>query len=137
MKIGLDIHGVIDAYPDLFCRLTKQWHNDGHGIYILTGQERDKTEGYLIEHDIYFDYFFSIVDHHKSIGTHMYSRSDTQGLWMDGKLWSKSKGDYADYVGLDVHFDDQKEYAQYFPETCTFVIVPHIGFSMFMDKIMS
>lgn len=34
-------------------------------------------------------------------------------------------------MGVDIHFDDSLEYAEHFPDTCTFVLVPKKNFVMF------
>jgi len=123
LKIGLDIHGVIDKYPDLFYKLTDKWSLEGHEIHIVTGQEWLIAREQIGKHAITYKHHFSMVDYHRNIGTHMYRRDDVDGWWMDREVWIESKGMYAGINGLDIHFDDQLEYAPYFPPTCTFVHV--------------
>ena len=128
MKIGLDIHGCIDAYPVTFCRLSDIWVTQGHDVYIITGQEWQSSKPTVDKAGIRYTHHFSIIDHHKEIGTPMYTRSDRDGWWMDGEKWMRSKGEYAKEVGIDIHFDDCIEYAKYFPSNCTYVIVPESNF---------
>lgn len=128
MNIGLDIHGVIDSYPKLFSNLSKKWIEQDHEIFIVTGQEWQEVKPIVEEAGVCYTHHFSIVDHHKNIGTPMYKRSDKDGWWMDKDIWMRSKGDYAMYADLDIHFDDSVEYAKYFPSSCTYVIVPRKNF---------
>ena len=53
----------------------------------------------------------------------MYTRSDKKGWWMDREIWLKTKGEIARINDINVHFDDQLEYAKYFPDNCTFIWV--------------
>ena len=131
MNIGFDIHGVIDTDPSFYSMLINKIHDDGHIIHIITGQEQAKVQDFLHDNEIYFDHFYSIVDYHKKINTPMYTRSDKNGWWMDGKLWRRSKGDYALYVELDIHIDDYYGYAEYFPPTCTYIVLAENG----MDRL--
>ena len=128
MLIGLDIHGVIDRFPETFCKLSERWVKNGHEVHIVTGQEWEAVRTTVDTHGIQYTHHYSIVDHHKNIGTPMYTRSDKDGWWMDKDIWMRSKGDYAMYADLDIHFDDSVEYAKYFPSSCTYVIVPRKNF---------
>ena len=60
----------------------------------------------------------------------MYERSDTNGFWMEDDIWNSSKGLYAREVGLDIHFDDSKIYLKYFPDNCTYIVVPPNNFTI-------
>jgi hypothetical protein len=120
LKIGLDVHGVITRYHDILSRLTKNWvEKDNHEVHIMTGASRDIVEPKI--KGISFTHFFSIVDYHRQKGTTMEFRNG--GWWMPPINWDSSKGEYAKRVGLDIHFDDSPEYAQFFPRSCEFVIL--------------
>jgi len=123
MRIGLDIHSTADRYPELFAELSQKWVELGHEVHIITGQERSLAEPQVHNCNVKFTHFYSIVDWHKEQGTPVYERTDKSGVWMDRGTWLKSKGDYALKVGLDLHFDDQIEYAEFFPMNCTFIWV--------------
>lgn len=133
MKIGLDIHGVIDKYSDQFKVLTNEWISLGYEVHIVTGQERAATESAVLELGIQFTHFHSIIDLHKEWETPMYTRSDKEGWWMDRETWLETKGRIAIQNAIDIHFDDQLEYAKYFPTTCTFVHVQDNFDSIFND----
>ena len=122
MNIGLDIHGVIDKYPGYLSHMATLWLSKGYEVHIVTGQELDKVLGTLVDADIPYSHFFSIVEYHRSIGTEMWK--DEKGTWwMEDGVWMRSKGDYARRVGLDIHFDDSMNYGLYFPDGCTYVRV--------------
>jgi hypothetical protein len=124
MKIGLDIHGVIDAYPEILAKLSKKWVEAGHPVYIITGQPRNECERTVQDAGITYTDFFSIVDHHLAAGTTMWDDDVRgKGWWMNPEDWLPTKGVYARRVGLHVHFDDSPEYRPYFPRTCSFVLV--------------
>ena len=130
MFIGLDFHGVIDRFPKEFSLLTKRWVEIcGHEIHIVTGSPWDSAKPKIDDLGITYTHSFSIVDHHKSIGTPMWQKET--GWFMSPEEWDKSKGDYAKKVGLDVHFEDSLKYAPWFPESCTFF---HVGTNLHDDR---
>ena len=120
MKIGLDIHGVIDRNPDLLAATARSLVTRGDDVWLITGAPWGdrilKTLdlcGFRPGHN--YTAFFSIVDYHKSIGTEMWE--DKNGyLWTDDEPWDRTKGDFAKKVGLDTHWDDTVRYGDWFPE---------------------
>lgn len=136
MKIGLDIHGVIDAYPGFMCDLSLKWIDRGHEVHIVTGQPRNECEDTVRKAGVSYTHFFSIVDHHLEIGTKTWDDDERgEGWWMNPEDWLPSKGIYARNVGLDVHFDDSPEYQPYFPRSCSFVLVRK-GFKNFLRLLI-
>ena len=133
MNIGLDIHGVIDQYPDLFERLCYEWASRGHIIHIITGEPKETARP--ATDDLIFQHFFSIVDHHIEQQTPSLRCDENGHYWVSREEWVSTKGIYAKQVGLDIHFDDQVEYAPYFPKHCTFIYVPKKGFEKVLDLI--
>ena len=132
MKIGLDIHGVIDLYPDRFRYLSHRLVSQGHEVHIITGQEWDKAKKTVEDNGITYTHHFSIVDHHRAHGTEMWQ--DGKGTWwMDNTTWVSSKGLYIHANTIDIHFDDSHEYGEYVPDTCTFILVPKTNFQKMFD----
>ena len=131
-KVGLDIHGVIDTYPDLFSYISERLIRCKWEVHIITGQEKEKALPQVLEAKVSYTHFYSIVDYHREQGTHMWQ--DEKGTWWMGPdYWLSSKGDYCKREEIDVHFDDSVEYAQFMPETCNFVLVSKSNFDKFMS----
>lgn len=135
LDIGLDIHGVIDTYPYLFRDLSLEWENHGHRIHIITGEPRKTALPTIIEYGICYNEFFSIVDYHIEQNTPSLSQDENGHYWVDREVWMATKGNYAERVDLDIHFDDQIEYAPYFPKSCSFIYVPPSNFEKVIDTI--
>ena len=116
MKLGIDIHGTIDACPEFFSKFTKQCHDIGVEIHITTGVKiTQEVIDQLKEWEVEYDCLFSITDYHESIGTKI--DYDERGPWIDEETWNRTKGDYCEREGIDVHIDDSPLYGKYFKNT--------------------
>lgn len=116
IKVGIDIHGVIDKDPDLFAALTKTLMEKGHEVHVLTGRElSDELVNRLCDFNISYNQIFSITSYHKSIKTPMkFKNGDpTQPLIASSK-WDRTKAMYAQSKKLDFHIDDSDVYGGYF-----------------------
>jgi len=117
MKIGLDIHGVIDAEPKIFSSLSHDCVKKRWEVHIITGQEdTPELRRILAEYNIAYTHLFSITTYHKSIGT-IITQDDDENPWMDEPLWNKSKGEYCARNNIDIHIDDSYTYGKYFETT--------------------
>jgi len=123
MKLGLDVHGVIDTVPSLFEQLAKNRIKNGDEVHIITGQERAVVEPLVKNLGVPFTHFFSVVDYHHEIDTDMW-QDDKGTWWMALETWTRTKGDYCTREGIDLMIDNSLEYAGYMPDTCTFVYTP-------------
>jgi hypothetical protein len=116
MKVGFDIHGVLDNpyVGPVFAYLTRCLVQDGHEVHILTGtEESDALFDKLRKLDVKWTHFFSVTDHHKGLGTEI-SR-DSQGRpWMNAEDWNPAKAAYCLHNRIDVHFDDSTQYDRHF-----------------------
>ena len=135
MFIGLDVHGVIDKYPEIFSVFSREAADRGHKIFIITGQPKEEVLPELTKYKIIYDHIFSIVDYHKQIiGTKMWL--GPKGTWYcDDVVWNRTKGDYIAEMHIDIHFDDTVDYANWIPDTCTFILVPKTNFQAFMEVV--
>lgn len=123
MKIGIDIHGVIDKHRVLFSALTQMIKRDvelsdmDHEVHILTGPSHAKLRPAELT-GIWYTHFFSIVDALKDQGeTPWYKEEDTtkSDPWFDNlDLWNRAKGIYAAENNLDLMIDDTAGYAEFF-----------------------
>ncbi len=126
MKIGLDFHDVIDAEPKMFSILSNLFADNGHEVHIITGEKKSKKLlKELEEYNIKWTHFFSIVDHHKSIGTKItYDKNGDP--WLDQHLWDVAKAQYCKLNGIDLLIDDSEIYGQYMDGT---------AYAQFRDKL--
>lgn len=113
MKIAFDIHGVIDTAPEFFSLISKLLVENKNEVHILTGREEVGAIRELEKFGIYYTHFFSISDHHKSIGTEMWE--DEKGRpWLDDDLWNATKGEYCEKHKIDFCLDDTEVYGEFF-----------------------
>ena len=122
MRIGIDIHGVLDHHPEKFIKLAKFTRKNGGFIYIITGPKKEKAlkelyhiaDGYNSGY-CFWDEVYSIVDYIKTNKIpHHYT--DDGYLWTNKEEdWDKIKGELARNLELDLHFDDSENYRKYFP----------------------
>lgn len=113
IKIGLDIHGVIDSKPEFFAELSRSLVAAGHEIHIITGPPLSAVRDELQKYGIEYTHSFSIVEHHVALGTDI--RWDEKGHGhLDPYLWDKTKAEYCQRVGIDLHLDDSDAYNYFF-----------------------
>jgi len=117
MKLGFDIHGVIDTFEVFPFIIENYLDRDDVEIYIISGLSRrdaDGQIGHLVDLDRIDD------EHYFSIADYLEDRPDVEVTWKDGmpwadeEAWNRAKADYCDEEGIDILFDDSPIYAQYF-----------------------
>jgi hypothetical protein len=113
IKIGLDLHGVIDARPEFFKELTRLFVENGHEVHIITGAVPTTELQKIKELGVSYTHLFSITDHHKQIGTPI--TWDEKGHpHLDTYLWDKTKAEYCKKHDIDLHIDDSDIYHYFF-----------------------
>lgn len=126
MKIGIDIHGVINENPAFFNKFMQSILDAGGEVHILSGPPSEQIWQELKEMGFNSHAgvrVFSIVDFHKAAGTAM--KQDSDGQWWtvkkeddewvpDQYVWDKTKGDYCLKHGIDLMIDDSDAYAHFF-----------------------
>lgn len=113
IKIGLDIHGVLDSRPEFFSVLTKLLVDNGHEVHIITGAKTETELENMKKHNISYTHVFSITDHHVVKKTPV--TWDEKGEpHMDTYLWDKTKAEYCKEHDIDMHFDDSDIYHYFF-----------------------
>ena len=113
MKIGFDIHGVIDTHPDKYRELINHLIEEEVEIHILTGLRRDKAEKILEEHKIIYDNLMCITDYHNECVIHW---DDNGNPHMEEESWNKTKGRYCGNNNIDIMIDNSKKYGDYMPK---------------------
>lgn len=116
MKIGLDLHGIINVHPEFFSELSKLFVNTGHEIHVLTGshlKEQD-IENELKKYGIAYTHIFSIADFHRENATPGMWYDEKGDPWVSNEDWDKTKADYCKKHEIDFCIDDTARYADYF-----------------------
>lgn len=120
IKLGLDIHGVLDANPEFFKPLCLALVAGGAEVHLVTGAMRNSElcvdllkMGFL--EGVHYTHFFSIADYHSELGTEMWF--DKKGRpYINDEDWNVTKGHYAQKVALTEHWDDSQEYEASFKD---------------------
>ncbi len=114
IKIGIDVHGVLDTAPHFFAKLSRLLVQNGHEVHILTGAEKTETlEKYLKETlGLSWTHFFSVTSFHKEAGTeitYIYGNP-----YMDNQIWNRAKSKYCIENSIQLHIDDSDTYGKHF-----------------------
>lgn len=118
-KLGIDIHGVIDALPVEFTFLANAVISAGGEVHILTGGSwTDELESQLKSYGIKWTHSFSVYDHLIKIGTA--TRGEVE--FPDGTIqkkfndidWDYVKADYCKDNEISLHIDDTLAYNEFF-----------------------
>ena len=122
IKLGLDVHGVIDEDPEFFSDLSKTMFERGHEVYIITG--REKTFGFvnkeLKSYKIAYVAILSITTYQKELGTSIsYLDGRKSQPIMNPKIWNPTKAALCATAGIDIMIDDSLIYGKYFQDIKT------------------
>ena len=118
-KIGLDLHGVIDALPEFFEFLTDSVIKNGGEIHIITGGSWNQDlEDLINSYGVKWTHKFSVYDHLIEIGTPTtgeikFPDGTIQSKFV-GDAWDKAKGDYCRENEISFHIDDTLIYNDFF-----------------------
>lgn len=114
MKVGFDIHGVIDTFEVFRKMITKYIDDPDVEVHVISGLETKNLEreiGHLIDLSK-IDHFFSVTDYLVEKGSNV---KWINGMpWADEEEWNMAKAAYCRKVGIDVLFDDSPVYVPYF-----------------------
>ena len=115
-KIGIDIHGVIDALPEFFGFLTESIVKNGGEVHVITGGAWDeKLEKQLS--GISYTHKFSVYDHllktAEILGEIEFPDGTIQKKF-DDTLWDSTKAEYCKENQISLHIDDTLCYNDYF-----------------------
>jgi hypothetical protein len=119
MKLGLDIHGVIDSNPESFSFMSQSVISGGGEVHIITGGSwTTELENQLKDYRIKWTSHFSVYDYLvnsgiDSIGTIQFPDGTIQKKF-DYDLWDTIKAGYCRSNKIDLHIDDTEVYSKYF-----------------------
>lgn len=127
MKIGLDIHGVLDARPEFFSELTKLFVTNGHEVHIITGGSA--KEGTVLQElddlNISYTHLLSVYDYLKEVGAKTNEELGIASRYpFPDETWNTVKAEYCAKHGIDMHFDDMQEYLKHFTTPYLFTCDP-------------
>jgi len=130
IKLGLDLHGVIDCNPDFFISLSELIEKFNGEVHIITGTPWGEAEKVLLSYNNgkkWWNYFFSIDDYLRNMNI-PFEIDKKGGRDFDLDEWNKAKSIYCKEQGIDLHIDDSVDYGKPF-------ITPYLCVSTLPQKI--
>jgi len=117
MRIGIDLHGVADSFPEVLMPLMEAMMDCGMDIIVISGPPADEVKNALTElgyiQAMHYDNIASVVDFLKESGAKMWQ--DHKGeWWTDDETWWASKAKMCKELGVDMMVDDSHRYMPYF-----------------------
>lgn len=115
IKLGLDIHGMIDSDPKFFAELSRVLVEAGHEVHITTGSFiTPEIVSELKNYGMEWTHLWSISDYYKSKPEVEMWYDEKGRPWVSDELWNKAKAEYAKEQELDLLLDDTEVYGKYF-----------------------
>jgi len=117
IKVGLDLHGVVDKRPGHFIALANSVRRGGGEVHVITGQSHDTVlERELLSYNggiKWWDAIFSITD--QLLATSVpYTIDEIGGKIFPGADWDAAKAKYCEKEGMTFHVDDSGVFGKYF-----------------------
>jgi len=118
IKIGIDIHGVLDTISDTLKPIMKALVNDNISVHIITGipfkYVKDKLDELGVVKDVHYTHFFSVEEwliknKIKPIGINKKGRN-----MYSSYNWDRVKSDYCFENDIGIMLDDSPEYGKWF-----------------------
>ena len=118
-KLGLDIHGVVDAMPEFFSFLTDYFIKNGGEVHIITGGRWDSEfEKQLNDFGVKWTHKFSVYDYLKESDAEVIGKVQFPDGTIQKKFknedWDLIKSQYCKENGIDLHIDDTLIYNNFF-----------------------
>ena len=118
-KLGLDIHGVVDAMPEFFSFLTDSFIKNGGEVHIITGGRWDSEfEKQLNDFGVKWTHKFSVYDYLKESDAEVIGKVQFPDGTIQKKFknedWDLIKSQYCKENGIDLHIDDTLIYNNFF-----------------------
>ena len=118
-KLGLDIHGVVDAMPEFFSFLTDSFIKNGGEVHIITGGRWDSEfEKQLNDFGVKWTHKFSVYDYLKELDAEVIGKVQFPDGTIQKKFknedWDLIKSQYCKENGIDLHIDDTLIYNNFF-----------------------
>lgn len=119
LRVGIDIHGVLDTYTRKFVELAVATRAVGGEVHIITGIKFDEAvEAELKSYGIPYTHYFSIVEQLEEDGV-PFEWIDGKPYTNDSEAWDNAKAIYCDKMGIDFMYDDSDTYLPTFNDIDT------------------
>lgn len=120
MKVGIDLHGVITNNSIIWSETCQSLMVSGCEVHILTESTRADALTELCRLKMFqgqhYTNIVSVIDY--LLSKKLALKDDKNDLpSFDIKKWNSAKGELAEELDLDVHYDDNLEYKKYFKRT--------------------
>lgn len=116
-KLGLDWHGCVDKFPDIFKQLADIVINSGGEVHIITGHSNNKIFQKKLKkcgwNDMKITNIFSITDYLITKGF-SYNIDKKGGKMFELQHWNSAKAFYCSENNISLMIDDSEDYARYF-----------------------
>jgi hypothetical protein len=111
MKIGFDLHGVLDTYPEKFKPMIEMLRLTGHQVCIVSGPTKKEIydELYKIGINPNSILVHSVVDYLRMKGIE-FTYDEKETPWCDEETWWDSKARMCKQYGIDYLIDDSLKY---------------------------
>jgi hypothetical protein len=122
MIIGMDVHGVLNKFPERILPFLEALIKSRHKVVIISGPPKEHiiqeiTKLGLIK-GIHYHGVVSVVDYLKESNCSMWQ--DENGRWWAPETnWWSTKASICSLNNVDIHFDDSIEYKKDFDNTKT------------------
>lgn len=118
-KLGIDLHGVIDALPEEMKFLSRIIVENGGEIHVITGRTLDKSfDDSIKTAGITYTHVFSVYDWLVSSKSEVFGEVEfpdgSRQLKFSNDAWDRVKGDYCARHKISLHLDDTIIYNDYF-----------------------
>lgn len=119
IKIGLDVHGVIDTFPEKYLKLVFAFDPDSIEVHIITGIKRELDDTPVLQFNmdenkqLPYSSWFSIHQECEDRGIHIEFDAKGRPL-VDPEIWDKMKAEYCAKNNIDFMFDDSPSYGKHF-----------------------
>jgi len=118
-KLGIDVHGVIDAMPEFFAFLTDAFIKNGGEVHVITGGSWTRElQSEIDSYGIKYTHHFSVYDSLNEGGFEVIGQIQFPDGTIQNKFsnddWDHIKGDYCKEHNISLHIDDTMAYNEFF-----------------------
>ena len=121
LRLGLDIHGVIDSDPVFFSELSQTVHERNGEVFIITGREKcAELLGEVEYYKVVYKDILSITSYQQALGTPISYLDDRKSQpVMAPDIWNPTKAALCASANIHIMIDDSTIYEPFFQEIKT------------------